>query len=159
MWRLPCTQCCHETLALPKPIFTKCIGIFQRKDKILQAGCIKSLPPNSCSSGGYSQDHGDHTIWAFQIRTHAFWAARRITDVPAILNDILTGLNFAFAYLDDFLITDEHKTHMIQLFEWLNYLGVIVNSEMYVFRVSWSQFLRYLVNAQFTFRYWRKFNK
>lgn len=67
------------------------------------------------------------------------------------VDEITRGLDFVYAYIDDFLIAsvdeEEHYRHLSVLFERLNKYGVVVNPAKCVFGVEEIIFLRYSVSA------------
>jgi hypothetical protein len=69
------------------------------------------------------------------------------------MDDILRGLDFCFAYLDDILIfphsLQEHQLHLQTLFNQLQQYGILINSAKCVFRASDVTFLSYKVPAEF----------
>jgi hypothetical protein len=66
------------------------------------------------------------------------------------VDEITRGLDFVYAYIDDFLIASEdeqqHYKHLHTLFERLNSYGVVVNPAKCVFGVNEITFLGYTVN-------------
>lgn len=67
------------------------------------------------------------------------------------VDDIIRGLDFVYAYIDDFLIASEneaeHAEHLRILFERLTKYGVVINPAKCVFGVNELTFLGYTVNA------------
>jgi hypothetical protein len=67
------------------------------------------------------------------------------------VDEITRGLNFIYAYIDDFLIASDnerqHYEHLRTLFERLSRYGVVINSAKCVFGVSEITFLGYTVNG------------
>ncbi len=43
-----------------------------------------SLPSDSCSPRGYSQDSNYHTLWILWVPSYAFWSTQRCTNLPEI---------------------------------------------------------------------------
>ncbi|XP_011700955.1 PREDICTED: uncharacterized protein LOC105457789 [Wasmannia auropunctata] len=70
------------------------------------------------------------------------------------IDEVLRGLSFCYAYLDDILIAskteEEHLEHLRILFERLNEYGVVINPAKSVFGRSQVTFLGYLVNSEGT---------
>lgn len=70
------------------------------------------------------------------------------------VDDMLRGLDFTYAYIDDFLVfsTDEktHLDHLHQLFTRLKEYGMVINTSKCVFGVSEVQFLGYNISAEGT---------
>jgi cleavage and polyadenylation specificity factor subunit 1 len=68
------------------------------------------------------------------------------------MDDVLRGLHFCFAYLDDILVfsrtLEEHEQHLRTLFGRLQRYGIIGNTAKYVFRASKVSFLGYRVSAE-----------
>jgi hypothetical protein len=68
------------------------------------------------------------------------------------VDDILRGLDFCFAYLDDILIfshsLEEHEQHLRTLFNQLQQYGILINSSKCVFRASGVTFFGYKVCAE-----------
>jgi hypothetical protein len=68
------------------------------------------------------------------------------------MEDILRGLDFCFAYLDDILVLsrslEEHEHHLRALFNQLQRYGIIINPAKYVFRAPEVTFLGYKVSAK-----------
>jgi hypothetical protein len=68
------------------------------------------------------------------------------------IDDILRGLNFCFAYLDDILVFSrtlkEHGNHLRTLFDRLQRYGILVNPAKCVFRATEVTFLGYKVSAE-----------
>ena len=67
------------------------------------------------------------------------------------MDEITRGLDFVYAYIDDFLIAsvdeEEHYRHLNALFERLNKYGVIINPAKCVLGVEEITFLGYSVPA------------
>ena len=70
------------------------------------------------------------------------------------IDEVLRGLDFAFAYIDDILVSSsshkEHQHHMKTIFEKLKDYGVILNPSKCIFGASEIDFLGYRVNNQGT---------
>jgi cytoskeleton-associated protein 5 len=68
------------------------------------------------------------------------------------MDDILRGLNFCFAYLDDILVfsrsREEHEQHLRRLFEQLKRYGILINATKCIFRAPEVTFLSYMVSAE-----------
>jgi cleavage and polyadenylation specificity factor subunit 1 len=68
------------------------------------------------------------------------------------IDDILRGLEFCFAYLDDILIfsrtLEEHEQHLRILFDRLQRYGILVNPAKCIFRASEVTFLGYKMSAE-----------
>ncbi|GBP70476.1 Uncharacterized protein K02A2.6 [Eumeta japonica] len=64
------------------------------------------------------------------------------------------GLNFCYAYIDDFLVYSkderQHEEHLHQLFERIKEYGILVNTSKCVFGVSEVTFLCYHISASGT---------
>uniref|UniRef100_A0A1Y1LHV5 Reverse transcriptase domain-containing protein n=1 Tax=Photinus pyralis TaxID=7054 RepID=A0A1Y1LHV5_PHOPY len=67
------------------------------------------------------------------------------------VDEIIRGLDFVYAYIDDFLIASEneaqHVEHLKILFDRFAKYGVVINPAKCVFGVSEIAFLGYPVNA------------
>ena len=67
---------------------------------------------------------------------------------------ITRGLDFAYVYIDDFLIAskteEQHREHLRILFERLNKNGVVINLAKCEFGVNEITFLEHTVNANGT---------
>lgn len=70
------------------------------------------------------------------------------------IDEVLRGLDFCFAYIDDILVAssseDEHKKHLKILFTRLREYGVVINPSKCVFGQSSVKFLGYLVSGSGT---------
>lgn len=70
------------------------------------------------------------------------------------VDEMTRGLDFCYAYLDDFLIFSkdeaEHETHLHQLFTRMKEYGVLVNTSKCVFGVPEITFLGYRISASGT---------
>lgn len=70
------------------------------------------------------------------------------------VDEMLRGLDFTFAYLDDFLIfskdQETHELHLRQVFERLKQYGMVVNTAKCVFGAPEVTFLGYSVSAEGT---------
>jgi hypothetical protein len=68
------------------------------------------------------------------------------------VDEITRGLDFVYAYIDDFLIASEdeqqHREHLHTLFERLNEYGVVINPTKCEFGAREITFLGYTVNAE-----------
>jgi hypothetical protein len=68
------------------------------------------------------------------------------------MDDILRGLDFCFAYLDDILVfsrlLEEHEQHLRALFAQLQRYGIIINTAKCIFRATEVTFLGYKVSAE-----------
>jgi hypothetical protein len=67
------------------------------------------------------------------------------------MDEVLRGLDFCFAYLDDILVfsrsLEEHEQHIRSLFNRLQTYGIIINPTKCVFWASEVTFLGYKVPA------------
>lgn len=68
------------------------------------------------------------------------------------INEVIRGLPFVFAYLDDLLIAsktpEEHESHLRQTFQRLSDNGLVVNPAKCLFGVSSLEFLGHAVSAE-----------
>jgi cleavage and polyadenylation specificity factor subunit 1 len=68
------------------------------------------------------------------------------------MDDILRGLDFCFAYLDDILVfsrsREEHEQHLRALFDRLQRYGILINPAKCVFRAPEVTFLSYKVSTE-----------
>jgi hypothetical protein len=68
------------------------------------------------------------------------------------MDQVLRGLTFCYAYIDDILIAstsrEEHKTHLRQLLQRLSDHGMVINPAKCVLGVSELDFLGHRVSAQ-----------
>jgi hypothetical protein len=66
--------------------------------------------------------------------------------------DILWGLDFYFAYLDDILVfsrsLEEHEKHLRTLFDQLQRYGILINQAKCIFRAPKVNFLGYKISAE-----------
>ncbi len=69
-----------------------------------------------------------------------------------MMDRVLTGLPFAYCYLDDLRITspdlEAHQQHLRVVFERLRLFGRVINLEKCVFAVDSFEFLGHVVSAQ-----------
>lgn len=67
------------------------------------------------------------------------------------VDEMTRGLDFCYAYLDDFLISSKdsaaHERHLRELFERMKNYGIVVNTSKCVFGVPEVTFLGYTINA------------
>lgn len=70
------------------------------------------------------------------------------------INEVLHGLEFCYAYIDDILIAsatkEEHEKHLRKLFTRLDEYGIRVNPAKCIFGAEQVKFLGYLVSAEGT---------
>lgn len=69
------------------------------------------------------------------------------------INEILHGIDFCYAYINDILVastTQEEHAHLRQLFERLDAYGIKINPAKCVFGINAVKFLGYLVSAEST---------
>ncbi|KMQ86204.1 pol polyprotein [Lasius niger] len=70
------------------------------------------------------------------------------------MNEVLHGLNYCYAYIDDILVASttqkEHEAHLRELFTRLNNYGIRINPAKCVFGKEEVKFLGYLVTAEGT---------
>jgi hypothetical protein len=69
-----------------------------------------------------------------------------------LIDDILRGLDFCFAYLDDILVflrsLKDHERNLRAIFGWLQTYGIRIILENCVFRASEVTFLGYRVSSE-----------
>ena len=69
-----------------------------------------------------------------------------------LIDEVLRGLPFAFAYIDDVLIAScdikEHQDHLLQFFERLTHFGLKINLSKCEFAVSKLNFLGHMIDEQ-----------
>ena len=67
------------------------------------------------------------------------------------IDQVLCGLQFTYAYIDDLLITsssaDEHKHHLRAVFQCLNEYGIVINPLKCVFGLKELTFLGHHVSS------------
>lgn len=70
------------------------------------------------------------------------------------INELLHGLDFCYAYIDDILVASatekQHKEHLHRLFARLNEFGIKINPAKCIFGTAEVRFLGYLVSAEGT---------
>ncbi|CAH2099527.1 unnamed protein product [Euphydryas editha] len=70
------------------------------------------------------------------------------------IDEVTRGLDFCYAYLDDFLIFSrdekEHKSHLHQLFKRLQQYGIVINTSKCVFGAKEVKFLGYTISYEGT---------
>ena len=68
----------------------------------------------------------------------------------SLIDEVLRGLSFAFAYIDDVLIASrdikEHQDHTQQVFEWLAHFGLKIKIDKCDFAVSKLNFLGHVID-------------
>jgi hypothetical protein len=68
------------------------------------------------------------------------------------MDDILRGLDFCFAYLDDILFfsrsLENHERHLRAIFDRLQMYGILINPAKCGFRESEVTFLGYMVSSE-----------
>ena len=68
-----------------------------------------------------------------------------------LMDGILRGVSFAFVYLDDILVAsataEEHRQHLLDLFQLLSSHGVSINRKKCLFGQEEVKYLRHLVNS------------
>lgn len=68
------------------------------------------------------------------------------------IDEVIRGLPFCFAYLDDLLIAsanpDEHKVHLEQVFGRLHDHGIVINTDKCQFGATELEFLGHKINSQ-----------
>jgi hypothetical protein len=68
------------------------------------------------------------------------------------MDDILQGLDFCFAYLNDILVfsrsLEDHERHLRAIFGLLQTYGILINPVKCVFRASEVTFLGYEVSSE-----------
>ena len=68
------------------------------------------------------------------------------------IDQVLQGLHFSYAYIDDLLIashcSEEHKEHLRQVLERLQFHGLLINPAKCVFGASELEFLEHHVSSQ-----------
>ena len=69
-----------------------------------------------------------------------------------LIDEVLRGLPFAFAYIDDVLIASsdikKHQDHLLQVFERLAHFGLKINLSKRDFAVSKLNFLGHMIDEQ-----------
>uniref|UniRef100_A0A5S6QGU7 RNA-directed DNA polymerase n=1 Tax=Trichuris muris TaxID=70415 RepID=A0A5S6QGU7_TRIMR len=79
-----------------------------------------------------------------------------ITELQAqrFINEVIRGLDFAYAFLDDILVASisptEHEQHLRLLLQRFQDYGIVINADKCVFGKSEIEFLGYSVSAQGT---------
>jgi hypothetical protein len=86
----------------------------------------------------------EFTVMTFGLRNAAQTFQR-------FIDEVLHGLDFCYAYIDDILVAssteEEHQQHLRILFERLSQYGVVLNSSKCVFGAREVKFLGYLVSS------------
>ncbi|XP_065172093.1 uncharacterized protein K02A2.6-like [Atheta coriaria] len=90
----------------------------------------------------------------FEFTVMTFGLRNASQTFQRFIDEVLQGLDFAFAYIDDILVAssseEEHATHLHQLFQRLSDYGVVINAAKCVFGQDSVKFLGYLVSSQGT---------
>jgi hypothetical protein len=88
----------------------------------------------------------------FQFRRMPFGLRNAGSSFQRMMDRALSGLGFAYCYLDDLRIASpdlqSHKQHLAAVFKRLRDFGLVINREKCVFAVSSFEFLGHLVSAQ-----------
>jgi hypothetical protein len=79
-------------------------------------GLSSGLLANFSAVGRHPQDCSDDPFRPLAILPHAIWAAKHRPVIPEVYGPVLSGLDFAFVYLDDVLndssSPEEHLLHL-----------------------------------------------
>ena len=77
-----------------------------------------------------------------------------------LIDDVIRGLTFVYAYLDDLLVAspteEEHETHLRLLFKRLAKYGIVINSSKCQFGVRSLTFLGHVVDNSVSAHWGRK---
>jgi hypothetical protein len=88
----------------------------------------------------------------FEFPVMFFGLRNAAQTLQRFIDEVLRGLDFCFAYLDDILFfsrsLEEHERHLRALFGGLQTYGIIINPTKLVFRASEVTFLGYTVSAK-----------
>lgn len=91
-------------------------------------------------------------IGLFEFPRMTFGLCNAAQSFQRFINEVIRGLDFCYAYIDDILIAsdneDEHLDHIKELFQRFRKFGVTINSSKSVFGVTQVEFLGYLVTAE-----------
>jgi hypothetical protein len=91
-------------------------------------------------------------IGLFDIPFMYFGLRNAAQTFQRFMDDVLRGLDFCFAYLDDILVfsrsPEEHEQHLRTLFGRLQGCGILINPAKCVFRTPEVTFLGYKVSAE-----------
>lgn len=90
----------------------------------------------------------------FEYRYMPFGLRNSAQTFQRFINEVLHGLDFCYAYIDDILVAstseEEHKYHLRELFERLQQFGVRLNPAKCVFGEAQVKFLGYLISKEGT---------
>jgi hypothetical protein len=88
----------------------------------------------------------------FEFPFMSFGLRKAAQTFQQFMDEVLRGLDFCFAYLDDILVfsrtSEEHERHLRTLFDRLQRHGILVNPAECVFRAPDVTFLGYKVSAE-----------
>nr|CDS29570.1 gag pol polyprotein [Hymenolepis microstoma] len=102
-----------------------------QKSLILQARPCSRLPSNSNDPRRHRKDGRHHTIRLVRILTYAFRLTQRGPIFSAIHGPSHSWIRFRLTYIDDVFIAsfnpEEHKQHLRQVFEQIDFLGRHIN--------------------------------
>jgi len=90
----------------------------------------------------------------FEYKYMLFGLRNAVQTFQRFINEVLHGLDFCYAYIDDILIAPksekEHETHLRKIFQRLDNNGLIINQAKCNFGENQIKFLGYLVTAKGT---------
>jgi hypothetical protein len=88
----------------------------------------------------------------FEFPPMSFGLRNAAQTFQRFMDDILRGLDFCFAYVDDILVFsrshEDHERHLRAIFGRLQTYGILINSAKCVFRASEVTFLGYRVSSE-----------
>jgi cleavage and polyadenylation specificity factor subunit 1 len=88
----------------------------------------------------------------FEFNVMSFGLKNAPATFQRFIHEVLRGLEFVFAYLDDILIAsadeDQHKQHLRTVLERLHKFGLRINISKSIFGVSEIEFLGYFITSE-----------
>ena len=136
MWGLSSIKSYYHTRQIPNSPYPGLLSYSLRSYDIFKTRYSLCIPSNTCGTQRYTENIHYHPIWSFWITQNTFGLKNTVQTFLSFIDEVLRGLHFSYAYIDDVLVaslsTEEHIRHLWMVLECFKQYGLLVN----VFLVS-----------------------
>ena len=140
LWRLPGLESDHHSRPLSGSLHQRFFFYTAGRHNIFKIGSCHGIPSDSRRTGDVHKTAVNTPFGLFEFVRMPFGLRNAAQTFQRFMDQVLRGLSFAYAYVDDVLVSsitaDEHFHNVRIVFERLATHGIVINSSKCFFGVS-----------------------